>query len=384
MEQPGSRWRMMYAGIGLVFALLLGLYFVYHIRVVALVLLLTILFSIIVSGPVDFLERRGLGRGWGTLIVFGCLVVVLVSVGLGLGSVVAEQARQLAATFPALLESVQGRIEQLQGRFNLNAGFLQPDPQRLVDSARGFLSGGAVSTVASVGAGVANAISLGAVIFIATVYTVARPAPLVNGFVSLFPAGWRGRVREVLGELYGTVQRWFLGQLVSMTIIGVLFTVSLAVIGVPYALLLGLLSGLLAFVPYVGPLVSVIPPILLALVSTEPLDALWVIAAYAVIQAIEGNLIQPVVMSRAVELHPAVVVFALLVMGTLFGFVGVLLAVPLVASVQVLVRELWVERMDEKGTDPNPPREGEGKKSEQLPTGGWLRRAARALPLRRP
>ena len=238
--------------------------------------------------------------------------------------------------------------------------------------------------MAGVGPGVANVISLGAVIFIPTVYTVARPAPLVNGFVSLFPAGWRGRVREVLGELYGTVQRWFLGQLVSMTIIGVLFTVSLAVIGVPYALLLGLLSGLLAFVPYVGPLVSVIPPILLALVSTEPLDALWVIAAYAVIQAIEGNLIQPVVMSRAVELHPAVVVFALLVMGTLFGFVGVLLAVPLVASVQVLVRELWVERMDEKGTDPNPPSEGEGKKSEQLPTGGWLRRAARALPLRRP
>lgn len=378
MEQPGSRWRLMYAGIALVFALLLGLYFVYHIRVVALVLLLTILFSIIVSGPVDFLERRGLGRGLGTAIVFGCLVLVLVLVGLGLGSVVAEQARQLAATFPALLDSVQGRVEQLQERFDLRTGFLQPDPQRLLDSARDFLSGGAVSTVASVGASVANMLSLGAVIAIATVYAVARPAPLVNGFVSLFPAGWRERVREVLGELYTTVQRWFMGQLVSMTLIGVLFTISLALIGVPYALLLGILSGLLAFVPYVGPLVSIIPPILLALVSTEPLDALWVVAAYGVIQAIEGNLIQPVVMSRAVELHPAVVVFALLVMGTLFGFVGVLIAIPLVASVQVLVRELWVERMDEKGTDPHPPPKGEGKKSDH-PTVGWLRRASRAL-----
>ncbi len=378
MGQPGARWRLMYAGIALVFALLLALYFVYQIRVVVLVLLLTVLFSTIVSGPVDYLERRGVGRGWGTLIVFGCLFVVLVSVGLGLGSIVAEQARQLAATFPALLESVQGRIEQLQERFNLQTGLANPDPDRLLESARGFLSGGTVSTVASVGAGVVNVLSLGAVVAIATVYAVARPAPLVNGFVSLFPAGWRERVREILGELYGTVQRWFLGQLVSMVIIGVLFTVSLAVIGVPYALLLGLLSGLLAFVPYIGPLVSVIPPILLALVSTEPLDALWVVAAYTVIQAIEGNLIQPVVMSRAVELHPVVVVFALLVMGTLFGFIGVLLAVALVASVQVLVRELWVERMDEKGTDPNPPPKDEGKKKAK-PTPGRLRQAARAL-----
>lgn len=372
----------MYAGIGLVFALLLAMYFVYQIRVVALVFLLTLLFSIIVSGPVDFLERRGLRRGWGTLIVFGSLVLVLGSVGLGLGSVIDEQARQLAATFPALLESAQGRIGQLQDRLNLETGLLQPDPDRLLESARGFLSGGTVSTVATVGAGVANVLSLGAVIAIATVYAVARPAPLVNGFVSLFPAGWRERVREVLGELYVTVQRWFLGQLVSMVIIGVLFTVSLAVIGVPYALLLGLLSGLLAFVPYVGPLISIVPPILLTLVSTEPLDALWVLAAYGVIQAIEGNLIQPIVMSRAVEMHPVVVVFALLVMGTLFGLVGILLAVPLVASLQVLVRELWVERMDEQGADPNPPPKDEGKKA-QPPSfrrmSDRLRRAAGSL-----
>lgn len=371
----------MYAGVGLVFALLLGLYFVYQIQVVALVFLITLLLSIIVSGPVDFLERRGLGRAWGTLIVFGCLILVLALVGLGLDSAIEEQARQLQESFPALLGSVQGRLEQLQDRFDLQTGFFQPDPQRILDSARGFLSGG-ISTVASVGASVVNVLSLGAVIVIATVYAVARPTPLVNGFVSLFPAGWRERVREVLGELYGTVQRWFLGQLVSMAVIGVLFTVSLAAIGVPYALLLGILSGLLAFVPYVGPLVSVIPPILLALVSPEPLDALWVIAAYAVIQAIEGNLIQPVVMSRAVELHPAVVVFALLVMGTLFGFVGVLLAVPLVASVQVLVRELWIEHMDEKGADPNPPPKEELKKAEPRSFRrviGHLRRAARAL-----
>jgi predicted PurR-regulated permease PerM len=378
LEQPGSQWRLMYAGIGLVFALLLAMYFVYQIRVVALVMLLTALFSIIVSGPVDFLERRGLGRAWGTMIVLGVLALVLGVTGLAMGSLVGEQAQQLAATFPALLDGAQSRVEQLQERFGLETGF-SLEPQGLLESARNFLSGDTVSAVASVGASVANVLSLGLVVLISTVYAVARPKPLVNGFVSLFPAGWRGRVREVLGELYETVQRWFLGQLTSMFIIGFLFTISLAIIGVPYALLLGILSGLLAFVPYVGALLSVIAPILLALVSTEPLDAVWVLVAYGIIQAIEGNLIQPIVMSRAVELHPVVVVFALLIMGTLFGLVGVLLAIPLVASLQVLVRELWVERMDEQGTDPNPPGNNGGVRKTDSPTAGRLRRAARSL-----
>jgi predicted PurR-regulated permease PerM len=257
---------------------------------------------------------------------------------------------------------------------------LLPAPQELVDAARGFLSGGAFSTFVSVSATVANVLSFLAVILIATIFTVSQPAPLVNGFVMLFPAGRRERVREILGELYKTVQRWFLGQLTSMTIIGLLFTVALFLIGVPFALLLGILSGLLAFIPFVGPLISVIPPILLAL-AQDPVGALWVILAYLGVQGIESNLVQPMVMSRAVSLHPVVVVFALLIMSTLFGFVGLLLAIPLVAAVQVLVQELWVKRMDSLGTDPDPPREEEKDASPGLPKpgAGRLRRAAEAL-----
>ena len=174
--------------------------------------------------------------------------------------------------------------------------------------------------------------------------------------------------------MYETVQRWFLGQLVSMTIIGILSTVALSLIGIPFALLLGIFSGLVSFMPFVGPAISVIPPVLLALIGT-PVDALWVILAYASIQMIESYLIYPLVMSRAVSLHPAVVMFALLIMGTLFGFVGVLLAVPLVTALHVLLLELWIERMDAMGTDPNPPEEEPKAKRR----GRRLWRAARDL-----
>ncbi len=350
-----TRGHMVYVGVGLVFALLLVSYLVYQIAVVVLVLLLALLFSIIISGPVDHLERRGVGRSLGTLVVLGGLAFILGIAGAALVPVIGDQARELAETFPELLKNTQDLVVRLQNSLGLETSF-DLDPQNVLDSARNFLSGGALTTVANVGASVANILSFAVVIVIATIYAVAQPAPLINGFVALFPAGHRQRVREILCEMYGTVQRWFLGQLTSMTLIGVLSTVALSLIGIPFALLLGIFSGLVSFIPFVGPAISVIPPVLLALVG-DPIDALWVVLAYASIQMIESYLIYPLVMSRAVSLHPAVVMFALLIMGTLFGLVGVLLAVPLVTALQVLLHELWIERMDSLGTDLNPPEE---------------------------
>jgi predicted PurR-regulated permease PerM len=370
-SSDAARTRIIYVSIGLIFALLVASYLVYQIAVAVLMLLLTMLFSVIISAPVDYLEHREVSRGLGTLVVFGGLVLGIGIAGIALAPTIADQAVQLWETFPELLENAQDHAGQLREALGLGSSF-GLGSLNVVDSARNFLSGGALTTVANVGAGVASVISYLVVIVIATIYSVAQPEPLVNGFVALFPAGRRQEVRRILRELYETVQRWFVGQLASMLLIGVLSTVALYLIGVPFALLLGIFSGLISFIPFVGPLISVIPPLLLALIGT-PIDALWVVLAYAAIQTIESYLIQPLVMSRAVSLHPAVVMFALLIMGTLFGFVGVLIAVPLVAAIAVLLRELWIERMDSLGTDPKPP----PPKREPKRRGRRLWRAAR-------
>jgi predicted PurR-regulated permease PerM len=368
-----------YVGIGLVFALLLIGYLVYEIAVVVLVILLTMLFSIIVSGPVDALERRGWSRGLGTLVVMGGLLVALVAVIAALAPTVEDQAVQLAGTIPALLEGTQQFARDIQNRLGLELPF-SLEPQSLIDSARNFLSGGALSTVANFGAGVANVLSLGAVVLIATIYSVLRPGPLVGGFVAIFPAGQRQRTREILYSMYSTVQSWFLGQLTSMVIIGTLWAIALFVIGVPFALLLGIFAAVVSFVPYIGPAIALVPPVLIALVN-DPILAVWVVAAYLVIQTIESYMIQPIIMSRAVALHPAVVIFAILIMGTLFGLVGVLLAVPLTAALLVLVNELWVSRMDEIGTDPeaSEPKASDETTPKHRHLPAWLRRAAKRL-----
>ena len=168
-----TRRSMVYVGIGLVFVLLLASYLVYQIAVVVLVLLLTLLFSVIISGPVDYLEHRGIDRGLGTLAVLGGLILVLGIVGAALAPVIEEQTVELAKTFPELLANAQDLAVRLQGAVGLQTTF-GLDPQNLLDSARNFLSGGALATVANVGASVANVISFAVVIIIATIYGVAR------------------------------------------------------------------------------------------------------------------------------------------------------------------------------------------------------------------
>ena len=373
MERPVASGRTAYTVIGLVFALLLGGYFAYRTTGAILAFLLTILLSIILSAPVNYLARRGLPRTWGVLAVIAAIGGVFWLLGLALVPAVETQSRQFAEAFPTLLEEALALANRLQSFFGLGTQ-IGLDPENLSSVGREVLTGSTVSTAAGVGLTAATVVSLGVVVFISTIYLVIKPEPWVNGFVSLFPAGWRQRTREVLQAMYHTVQRWFIGQLAAMTFIGVFWAISLSLIGVPFALLLGIFSGLISFIPYVGALISVVVPLLLALIS-EPFTAVYVILAFIIIQQIEGNLLQPIVMSRAVDLHPALVVFAILIMGTLFGIVGVFLAVPLVAALQVLVRELWVQKMDQMGTDPNPPAREPPKR--KLP--GPISKALKAL-----
>ena len=374
MDEPNARSRLAYRVIGLVMALSLGIYF-FQIPHIMLLLILALLFAIVLSKPVNYLARMGLPRGLGVLVVLLSAFMVLWLASRMIIPVVEVQAGQFVRDFPALLTQMQDLFWSSQNTFGL-ASETSISSQSLLETGRDYLSGH-VSSAISVGRSLVEAVSLGLVGFIVTIYLVIQPTQLVNGFVSFFPAGQRERVRGVLGEMYHAVQKWFVGQLSAMVLIGVLTAIALSIIGIPYALFIGALSGLLAFIPLVGALISVIPPVLLAL-ATNPVLIVWVILSYILIHQIEAHLIQPLVMSRAVSLHPVVVILAILVMGTLFGFIGLLLAVPLVAALSVLAHELWISRMDRIGVDPHPPAL-EPDEGEALNKRGLLRRVLSAL-----
>ena len=355
MKESRISARTVYAGIVLLLALVVGLYFVYQIGQVALAFGLALLLAVVLGGPVDYLSGRGLPRLLGTLAVVGVLAGAAVLFALAVVPALIGQVSGLARNLPAFAEDDEDWVNRALGSLGLGERF-SFDAEDLANAGREFLSGDALVS-AAVGAGTTavTVASLGLLVAAGSVFMVSGPRPLVDGFVSLFPAGSREGARSVLKKLYRTVQAWALGQLASMTFIAVSSAVALHLIGVPYALLLGLLGGLISFVPFLGSILSAVPPMLVAL-FTEPTDVLWVVLAYVVIQQVEGNVIQPVVMSRILKLPPVVVLFAIAVMGTLFGIAGVILAVPAAAVLRVLVDELWVGRMDERGEDPHGPR----------------------------
>ena len=367
--------RRLFVALGCLLLLALGIYFVYPIRVVVLILLLTMLLATILGAPVDYLARKGLSRVWGTLAVLAALLALVPLTGRLVAPIIASQVRRLTDDLPGILNEVSGVIDQGQGALGLDAAGIDLSLGQLSEAALAYLSSLSLETVANLGSSAAGVLSLTIVVVLVGVYSVISPAPLVNGFVAMFAAGERERVRGVLGKVYLTVQHWLLGQLVDMAILGTLSAIALALIGIPFPILFGLITAVVSFVPYVGPAVSFVPPVLFAL-TINPLDAVWVVLAYLLVQQVESDLIYPLVMSRAVELHPAVVIFAIFLMGLLFGVLGFILAVPLVAAANVLVRELWIERMDDIGTDPNPPIKRDRK---HRPGPGPLRRAADAL-----
>ena len=366
MEEYRALSRIVYGGIyravGLILTLLLGLYFVYEIRTIVLVLLMALLFAVVLSGPVNYLARRGIPKVLGVLAVLGCFVVALWLASVAVIPVIQEQAEQFISDFPVLLDEVQGLAASLGGT----------DLRSLLERVEETVfSNVTLSSVLDVGRSITEGVSLGLVAFIVTVYLVVHPAMLVDGFVSLFPAGRRERVRDVLGKMYQAVRKWFLGQLSAMVIIGALTTIALYIIGIPYAFFIGALSGILAFIPLVGTFISLIPQVILAL-AVDPVLVVWVLLSSIAIHQIEAHVIHPIVMSRAVTLHPVVVVSAILIMGTLFHVIGLLLAVPLVAALSVLVRELWISRMDRIGTDPHASTSEQKKTPGKI---GSLRRA---------
>jgi predicted PurR-regulated permease PerM len=168
----------------------------------------------------------------------------------------------------------------------------------------------------------------------------------VDWVVRLFPPDRREKTRQVLSESRIKLLGWLKGRLFSMGVVGILSGVALYFIGIPGAIFLGAFSGLVSFVPIVGAIAGAVPPLILAFAG-DPLDFLWVLLAYAVIQQIESNLLTPLVMGEIVSLHPVVVIVSVTALGAAFGVFGALLAVPACVVAGVMVERLWFEPLEE-------------------------------------
>lgn len=325
-----------------IFALFLAYRFLAGIAAAVLVLLVGLFLAVALSGPVEWLHRRKVPRPVASASIVASLVgAFALGVYLFL-PVLAEQASQVLFALPFALSALGGWVERLAGQAGVPVGQINPSSSTLISLGRD-LAGGALGLFGSLASFAFGLV----VVFFVPLYLASSPEPALDWTLRLFPPERRPRVREVLGEVRSRLLSWIEGRLISMAIVGALSVGALYLIGIPGAFFLGVFTGLLEFVPYFGPIISAVPPTLLAL-GGHPLDAAWVALAYLAIQQIEGNLITPLIMHETTSLHPVVVVAAVTVAGAAFGVLGSLVAVPTAVVVMVLVEELWFPRVEAK------------------------------------
>jgi predicted PurR-regulated permease PerM len=180
------------------------------------------------------------------------------------------------------------------------------------------------------------------IIIFLSVYIAVDPALYRRGIIHLFPHGRRERMADVLTAVAAVLRRWLITQLIAMLTIGVVSTIVLAILGVKAAFALGLLSGLLEFIPTVGPIVSSLPAIAMGFLDS-PEKALSVAVAYIGIQFLENHLLIPLLMKGGIDIPPALTILSQALMAILFGFLGLMCAVPLLAATITGVKLLYVE-----------------------------------------
>lgn len=305
-------------------------------------LLLEVLVTIILSLPLAWcatvLQRRGIPRAAGALIGLAIGIGAVGGVIALLVPVLVTQVGTLIDAAPGLVHAIEVKVSHLAGdrpghlasQLQQYAATYARDPARLL------------GRLASIGISAATVVG-GLVIAIITAYYIAaRPQPLLDGALRLFPPRRRPDAMRVLLALRAAWLGWLRGLMISMLIIGVLLYVALQLlVGLQFALFFAALGAAAEVIPYFGALTSGIPPIAFAL-TISPGTAIAVLAIYIVVHQLEANFVAPVVMSRAVHLHPAVIAFGVVAVGEVFGLLGLVLAVPILAMVKILVEELWV------------------------------------------
>ncbi|MCH7758824.1 AI-2E family transporter [Patescibacteria group bacterium] len=312
--------------------IVLGLWFLYVIRDVILILFVAGLLAAIITPAVNYFEQKKMPRWLGALIVYLVILLVLIAIGFAIIPTVVAQSRLLVAQLPEFFRSILEKFSiQSRGEFtNLLNNWLGKSAfnSRTIFS---FLGTAATQTISVF------------MVFVIAFYLSVKKKSIRQFINSLVP----GKYQQFLEDFFVSTQKkigdWARGLGLLIIFVGLLSYVGLSILGVKYALTLAVIAGLTEVIPYIGPLIGVIPAVIIAFIQSPAL-ALLVLILYLVIQQIENVLVSPYVMHKAVGLDPLVIIIVLLIGGKIAGPVGMILAVPVTTIISILAKDYLKHR----------------------------------------
>jgi len=315
------------------FAVVATVFLIWQLSNVALVAFTAVIVAVLLRGLADPLRKHTpLNEG---LALLASVLMVVAAMGAAswlFGATVSQQLNGLIARLPR----DQGELRTLLERLPFGA--------ILADQSFSALAGRMEGVAGRVGGYALNAFSAvtnTALALVAGIYLALKPAAARDGLLLLAPRDKVEALRTTLDTAGRALRLWLIGTFADIVVVAVLTAIGTAMIGLPSPLALGLLAGAAAFVPIVGPIVSVVPAILIAL-HEGPRMVLWTVLVYVAVQQIESNLIFPFIQRRAVDLPPVLTLFGVLAFGVLLGPLGVILATPLLVVGMVFIKRSYV------------------------------------------
>lgn len=317
------------------FLVLGGLVFLWLIRDVLLIVFFALVLAAAIDGPVDWMAKHKIKRWLGaTMIYVTIFAAVILFIYLAVPPL-AGQVKILAADLPLYLSRVDSSLQFVNHQ--IGSGTIQGYMEK-ISGQLGWASDNIFGAVINIFGGIFSAF----LIFIISIYLVIQDKGIKNFLASITPTENRPYVTRAAEQVQDKLGGWLRGQLLLMVIVGVLVFIGLSFLRIDFALTLALVAGFCEIIPYFGPVLGAIPAVAIALIHS-PVAALLVVILFVVIQKLEGYLIVPLVMKRTVGLNPLVVLLALIIGGQLAGFIGVLLAVPLVAALSVFFGDIFLK-----------------------------------------
>jgi len=322
-------------------AFVLLVLFVCHTKGVILLLFASFVIASALYPTVDWMSKK-MKRGIAVGIVYliGTLVLSIVSVPFF--AVLIDQMQEFAKDFPRYWSNVQALITK--GEVLIESTGYIPDYSQAFTNITSFskdLLNQSISLTINFVAGILMAFTLAVIVL----FLLLDKEEIKTGLLRLFPVQYREQTEFIVTTISKKVGGYVRGQLLLMLIVGVLSSISLAVAGIDFAFLLGLLAGLLEIVPIVGPIIAAIPAAIVAL-AINPWLALYVLVIYFVIHKIENVLLMPLILGKFLELHPIIIITAILIAANTLGVFGIILSPALAASIYVLVQELYIKRIN--------------------------------------
>ena len=320
--------------------LVLGLLF-QQLATLVLAVLMTVIIAIPLSAGATRLERHRIPRPVGALLTLLLGLSVLAGLLALIIPTFIDQVNGFVDDVPTIVHDLETTIGDITGDRPSEVGdSIQEFLQRYTDNPERL-----IGPITSIGFSVAGIFGALILMLITAYFMAIRPQPLVDGLLRLVPPSRRRHALHVMERLRTAWIGWLKGVAFDMLVSGTLLYLGLTIVGLDFAILFAVLTALLVVVPYFGAIIGAIPPILFAF-TDSPGKALAVLIVYVLVQQIESNLIVPIVMSRATRLHPALIAIGVVVVGNVFGVVGLFVAVPIISAAVILTEEIWVREIE--------------------------------------